>query len=85
MTINIKALYKQYRIQVGQKNLSQNCLIYDQKTYLTLTNIFLCCIMKIQELMLQQQSQSIMGSQVEDWIQSSIEKMFNEVMFKEEE
>ena len=38
-----------------------------------------------QELMLQQQSQSIMGSQVEDWIQSSIEKMFNEVMFKEEE
>jgi len=35
--------------------------------------------------MLQQQSQSIMGSQVEDWIQSSIEKMFNEVMFKEEE
>jgi len=38
-----------------------------------------------QELMLQQQSQSIMGSQVEDWIQSSIEKMFNEVMFPEEE
>ena len=38
-----------------------------------------------QELMLQQQSQSIMGSQVEDWIQSSIEKMFNDVMFPEEE
>jgi len=38
-----------------------------------------------QELMLQQQSHSIMGSQVEDWIQSSIEKMFNEVMFPEEE
>lgn len=38
-----------------------------------------------QELMLQQQSQSIMGSQVEDWIQGSIEKMFNEVMFPEEE
>ncbi|MGA1479382.1 MAG: helix-turn-helix domain-containing protein [Candidatus Actinomarina sp.] len=38
-----------------------------------------------QELMLQQQSQSIMGSQVEDWIQDSIEKMFNEVMFPEEE
>ena len=33
--------------------------------------------------MLQQQSQSIMGSQVEDWIQDSIEKMFNEVMFLE--
>jgi hypothetical protein len=38
-----------------------------------------------QELMLQQQSQSIMGSQVEDWIQGSIEKMFNDVMFPEEE
>ena len=38
-----------------------------------------------QELMLQQQSQSIMGSQVEDWVQDSIEKMFNEVMFPEEE
>ena len=38
-----------------------------------------------QELLLQQQSQSIMGSQVEEWIQDSIEKMFNEVMFPEEE
>ena len=38
-----------------------------------------------QELMLQQQSQSIMGSQVEEWIQGSIEKMFNDVMFPEEE
>ncbi len=38
-----------------------------------------------QELLLQQQSQSIMGSQVEEWIQGSIEKMFNEVMFPEEE
>ena len=38
-----------------------------------------------QELMLQQQAQSIMGSQVENWIQDSIEKMFNEVMFPEEE
>ena len=38
-----------------------------------------------QELILQQQSQSIMGSQVEVWIQSSIEKMFNDVMFPEEE
>ena len=38
-----------------------------------------------QELLLQQQSQSIMGSQVEEWIQGSIEKMFNDVMFPEEE
>jgi len=38
-----------------------------------------------QELMLQQQAQSIMGSQVEEWVQSSIEKMFNDVMFQEGE
>ena len=38
-----------------------------------------------QELLLQQQSQSIMGSQVEDWIQSNIEQMFNDTMFPEEE
>lgn len=33
----------------------------------------------------EQQAQSIMGSQVEDWVQSSIEKMFNDVMFQEGE
>lgn len=38
-----------------------------------------------QELLLQQQSQSIMGSQVDDWIQSNIEQMFNDTMFPEEE
>ena len=37
------------------------------------------------ELFIQHQAHSIMGSKMDDWVQNSIEKLFNDVMFPEEE